>query len=255
MILCTRSNKKAFALSIVLWIVAALLFGIATLSVLSKDTFSLTKGVNSKLKTQLMAEDVLEALKFYVITADYTHRSLINNNLSDFDYIFPNEMILDNRWYKVGENIQIRIMDTSAMLNILKTSPQTIGTLSTTEHNRQKRYVINDSITDWKDKDNSVSLNGAEESRYRAIKGVKYKIRNSAAIQHVQELKLINGIDSMDEDEWQNLKNRLYYGNGNVANLTLADSKYMAYLLGINESEAEALADSREVDLEKFVKF
>lgn len=252
--LYTQLTKKAFALSIVLWIVAALLFGIATLAVLSKDTFSLTKGVSSKLKTELIAEDILESLKFYILTADYDNTSFINSTLNDFEYIFPDKIMLDNRWYKIGENVHIRVQDTSSMLNVFKTPPEAIAALATTASQKQKRYVITDSITDWRDKDNIVSLNGAESSRYELIKGKKFKIRNSEAVQHKEELRLINGIDSMSEPEWNQLKERLYYANGSVVNLALVDSRYLAYLLKITESQAESLVKIQEEDITKFIK-
>lgn len=247
-------NKRGFALSIVLWIVAALLFGISTLALLSKDTFTLTKGVNAKLKTELVSEDVLESLKFYVLTADYDNISFKNSALDDFKYEFPSQIVADNRWYNIGKNVQLRLKDTSSMLNVLKTTPSTIAGLATDSSQRQRRYIISDSITDWKDSDNVVSLNGAENSRYMQKNGDKFKIRNSGAIQHREELRLINGIDSMSEEEWISLKSRLYYGNGNVANLSLMDSKFLAYILNLDESKAESLIKIREEDIDKFIK-
>lgn len=254
MIRFIRLSRNGFALSIVLWIVAALLFAIAFLALLSKDTLYLTKGIDAKLKTQLMAEDVLEVLKFYVLTADYDNVSFKSSNFEEFTYTFPSQIIADNRWYSLDNNISIRVQDTSSMLNVMKQNPNTIANLATTSSQRQLRYVIEDSLTDWTDKDNVVSLNGAESSRYELKANVKYKIRNSKAIQSSEELRLINGISDMKVEEWQALKERLYYGNGTVVNLCLIDEKYLAYLLNINESEASALIQSREDDMPKFIK-
>ena len=247
-------NKKAFALSITLWIVAALLFAIATLATLSKDSFYLTKGLNDKLKTQLIAEDVLESLKFYVLTANFDSASFKTAIFDDFKYKFPHQIVADNRWYIIDENISLRVQDTSNMLNVMKTSPVTIANLATNSEQRQLRYVIEDSINDWKDKDNIVSLNGAESSKYELQANLKYKIRNSVAIQNEEELRLINGISAIEEQKWKILKTKLYYGEGNIANLALVDANYLGFLLNINESQANALIQTRKTNMAKFIK-
>lgn len=247
---CIHLNKKAFALSIVLWIVAALLFGAATLALLAKDTFLLTEGVEAKLKTQLMVEDVLEAFKFYELTADFDNNSLINPNLNDFKYNFPTKMIVDGRWYKVGDNVELSITDASSLLNTMKTSSELIASIVGSD--RQEIYTIGDSIKDWRDKDNIVSLNGAEASKYELQNSAQFKIRNSNSIQSVDEFRLINGIDKLTDSRWNDLKDRFFYGNGCVTNLSLIDSKYLSVLLHINTSKAESLIQEREINIDKF---
>jgi hypothetical protein len=201
-----------------------------------------------------MAEDVLEAIKFYAITADYDNNSLINNSLNNFRYKFPEKIVVDSRWYQLDENISIRLQDTSALLNVLKPSVKRIAELATTNEQRQLRYVIADSIKDWIDKDNFVQLNGAESSIYELQKNVEFKIRNNPDIQNIQELRLINGIDLLNEKQWEDLKEKLYFGNGAIPNLSLIDAQYLAYLLNISDSYAETLINIRENDLQKFVE-
>jgi len=248
------SRKRGFALSIVLWIVAALLFGIATLSSLSKDTIGLSKGLQKKLKTELTAEDVLESFKFYLLTASYDNNSLQNATLDDFRYKFPKKLIVDGRWYAISRDINISITDVSALLHVNYASPKSIAFILTDNDQRQLRYTIADSLKDWKDKDNSVSLNGAENSKYELQKGVNYKIRNNPAIQSVAELRLVNGIDAIAEKKWKKLKQNFYYGNGSAINLTLISAKYLAYILKLNSIEANALVNVRKQDLQKFIE-
>lgn len=249
----TQLNKNAFALSIVLWIVAALLFATAMLSILAKDTQSLTQGIDNKLKANLIAEDVLEILKFHVLTSDFDSSSFKIQSINNTNYIFPSQLILDNRWYEITEHIQIRVQDTSNMINVMKTKPESIAFLVTKDSQRQLRYIIQDSINDWRDKDNIVSLNGAEASRYELKKHVKYPIRNSQAIQSVDELRLINGLDTLSTDNWNIFKEKLYYGNGVVTNLTIADARYLAFLLNINDSQATSLIKIRNTDMQRFI--
>lgn len=250
----TQITKNGFALSIVLWIVAALLFGIATLATLAKDNQLLTSGVHQKLKTQLIAEDILESLKFYILTADYDSSSFINTNLSNIKYKLPDKITVDNRWYSINKNIQIRIQDTSSMINVLRIPEKLIAFIATKKEQRQLQYVIADSIKDYKDTDNVVSLNGAESSTYERIKNVNYKIRNSPALQHPQELRLINGIDTLNNEKWEQVKDKLYYGRFSSANIMLIDYRYLSYILKIDESYAKLLIDIRNNNTDKFIK-
>lgn len=247
-------NKNAFALSIVLWIVAALLFGVAMLSTLSKDTLTLTKGVDEKLASQLIAEDILEYLKFYIPTANYDSNSFINSALDSIPYGLPNQLIVDNRWYDINESVKIRLQDTSALINVFYIDGKKIANLATTALQRQERFVINDSIKDWTDSDNVVSLNGAEASRYELQEGVNFKIRNSPALQSIEELQLIRGVDTLKDDEWNKLKDRLYYGSGAMVNLSLIDANYLAYLLAIDISKANTYINLREVNMIEYIK-
>lgn len=249
----TPLNKNAFALSIVLWIVAAILFATAMLATLAKDTHSLTKGIDSKLKAQLRAESILEILKFHILTSDFDNNSFKIIHIKNTQEQFPPQIIADGRWYSIGDKIQFRIQDTANMINVMKTRAKSVASLITKDQERELRYTIEDSLKDWRDKDNVVSLNGAESSYYALEKLVKYPIRNSKAIQSVDELRLIKGFDTMSTKRWNAIKQKMYYGNGNVANLTIVDAKYLSYLLKINKSQADALIQLRKKNLNKFI--
>ena len=248
----TQSSKKAFALSLVLWIVAALLFGAATLALLSKDTLTLTKGVKEKLHTKMVANDVFEALKFYVMTADYDNNSLYNSALENFKYKFPKHLIVDGREYKLSKNIEISVTDTSMLVNVLTASAESIAYLATSPSQTQLRYTIEDSLKDWRDKDNVVRLNGAEASRYDAA-SLSYTIRNANAVQNPEELKLVNGFRSMSPEAFNTFSEKLYYGVGSPANLALVDSKHLAYILALDATTAQTLVAIREENLLKFI--
>lgn len=247
-------KKKAFILSIVLWIVAALLFGTVALATLSKDTLFLTRGLNDKLYSELIAEDILEILKFYITTAEHDYISYKNSLLKDINYNLPDRLIADGRLYELGKNIKIRLHNTSGMVNILNPNAKLIASLATTKTQRQERYTIEDSINDWVDSDNAVSLNGAEQSRYDANQDVNYKVRNSQAIQSIYEFKLIKGIKDLSVNEWNELKNRFYFGNSSVVNLAIVDAKFLSSVLNINLSKALDYIKLREDNLDKYMK-
>ena len=252
--LSSQTTKKGFILSIVLWIVVVILLGITTIAFFSKDVLTLSNGLKNKLETQMVSEDILELLKYHITTSDYDHISIISNNNVYSKYKFPTKLILDNRWYSITKDIRIRIQDTSSLANIITNSPKTLATLATNDSQRQLFYTIKDSLKDWKDKDNVVSLNGAELSTYQLHKEGDFKPRNNGAIQDTNELRLINGIDTLSHKQWESFKKRIYYGNPSLVNLSLVDKRYLSYLLRIREDDAQTLIDIREKDMTSFIK-
>lgn len=252
---CTRcSSKNAFVLSIVLWIVASILVGVTAIAMFSKDSVSLSRKLNDKLQTRLLAQSVLEALKFYIATANFDNNSLMNSNFTNFAYKLPKKIVLDGRPYLVDKNTTIQLQDTSSLVDVLTYPSDIIAFLATTPTQRALRYTISDSIADWRDTDNTTRLNGAENSTYKFKKKVTYKARNANAIQDTQELRLINGIATLPEPQWQKLKNILYYGRTGGVNLALINSHYLSFLLQIDDSYAKTLTDIRDKDMNKFIK-
>ena len=169
-----QQSKKGFALSIVLWIVAALLFGIATIASYSKSSQNITSQLISKLETQLIANDILEYTKFYIMTADFDFISFHTNLLANTKYNFPSRLIVDNRWYLVSKNVKLRLLDLTGAINVNKTSPDLIAKYVALESGKNIKNKLLDTLLDWKDKDNAMRLNGAEINSYRVKKNKTY---------------------------------------------------------------------------------
>jgi len=248
---CFRRTRSGFALSIVLWIVAALLLGIAFIVSLSKDNLALTKRLHNKLDSRLEAESILEALKFAILTSDYDNSSLLI--IDNLPYKFPKKIILDGRKYKISKEITISLQDASSMLKVTYPDANMIALLATKNNEREFLYTIKDSINDWMDEDNVVRLNGAEKSFYNLKKGVDYGPRNSPALQSVEELRLINGINSLSSKRWNDLKKYLYFGDGATVNLSLITPSYLAKILKLDFYEASVLHRYEASDFNKFV--
>ena len=241
------SNKKAFAFSITLWIVASLLLASVVILRFAKNEVEVSSGLNSKLQTTLMAESVLESLKFYVPTADYTSISLKNELLLNTKYPLPSEIIVDGREYNITKNITISLKDTSSMLNILRSSSIAVAYALTSKDNEELFPILKDSLADWVDRDNVPNVNGAEQSRYRNI-----IVRDSKAIQDIHELKLIKGFDKVNIET---IKENLYYGRGSTVNLMLINnSRYLAYFLETDESFMKSMLELRKSEPKKFMK-
>lgn len=241
--------KKAFALSIVLWIVLAMVFGITALSLFTKDTLSLTKALDQKLHTRLEAESLLQKLIFYTATASYNYTSLLNTTIPGL----PQSIHLDGTSYQDG-NSTFRITDTSALLNVMFASSKDILSLLPSTVSHQHRYEIKDSLKDWKDKDDIPLLNGAEFSAYENRQGKPYRPRNALNIQDSNELRLINGFDKLSKASWNILRSKLYYGDGTTENLMLMNASRLSALFNIRDSQAQALVKIREKEPSEFIK-
>ena len=245
-------SKNAFALSIVLWIVAALLLGIAFVLNLSKDSLMLTKGVQDKLVAREKAQDYLEVVKYYVMTANFNSFKLIND-VSIANYKLPKEIILDGRDYNLSKNITLSMRDTSSMINLFYPNEQIIAALAS-QGNSALYYTIKDSIKDWIDADSKVSLNGAEETYYRKEKHVLYKPRNYPALESVDELRLIKGIDTLSQKQFNRLKTYIYSSQkGAVVDVALVDANYLSKLLHIDKETAQGIINYKYNNFAKFV--
>jgi hypothetical protein len=248
-----KGTRNAFALSIVMWLVAALLFGIATLTRFSKDTTTITKILEDKLETRLEAEDILELLKYYITTSNYDSISFINNKekIGTKDYKLPRKLFLDGRVYKLSKNVTISIKDTSALLNLNYPKFVLISKMATDESEREKRFTISDSIYDWIDKDSAPHLNGAEESYYKIVNEKEYVPRNVPILQDIEEMHIIKGID---KEAWNRIKKYIFFGTSGRINVALIDNLFLQNLLDLSPFEREYFQKTKLQDIKKYIQ-
>ena len=245
-------TRSGFALSIVLWIVAALLLGIAFVLNLSKDSLELTKGVQEKLIAREQAQNYLEAIKYYIMTANFNSYKLTNNT-PILTYKFPKEIVLDGRDYNLSKNVSLSMRDASSMVNIFYPNEEIIADLAS-QGNDTLYYTIKDSIKDWIDSDSKVSLNGAENSYYTKQKNVLYKPRNYPAIQSVEELRLIRGLDTLSQKQFDNLKTYIYSSQkGTLVDLALVDATLLSKILHVDLDIAQKIISYKYNNYNKFV--
>ena len=245
-------SKNGFALSIVMWIVAALLLGIVLILTLSKDSLTLTKGVQDKLSARLQAQNYLEVVKYYVMTANFNTFELIND-VSMSTYKLPSKIVLDGREYKLNKNVTLSMRDASSMVNLFYPNGQIIAALAS-QGNNALYYTIRDSIKDWIDTDNEISLNGAEDAYYKKERNVLFKPRNYPALQSVDELRLIKGIDTLSQKQFNRLKTYIYSSqSGAVVDFALVDANYLSKLLHLDKEEAQEIINYKYSNYAKFV--
>jgi len=245
-----QNKKNAFALAIVIWIVAALLLGIAFIMNLAKDNLKITENLDEKLQTHLETLSFLEVLKYAMITSNYDSQSILLQESLPFD--LPKQLILDGRKYNIGKNIEFSLQDSSGQLSVFHPNFELIARFTTDD--REKYFTIKDSIWDWIDKDNIVRLNGAESSFYKFKRSVSYGPRNYSAIQSMDELQLINGLYDLDKKEWDKVKSFMSIEGSPSLNVVLMKKKLLKKLLNLNSTEIDIIEAYKKTDIKKFYR-
>jgi hypothetical protein len=249
-----KRTRPAFALAIVLWIVAALLLGVAFLSALTRHNLELTRELDDKLQAHLLAQSVVEDLKYYILTSRFDNISL-SGDLNVSGFRFPARIVLDGRSYRLG-TVRFSLKDLSSGIDVFYPDSAFISRLLTSPRERTRRYTIQDSILDWTDRDNFVRLNGAERAYYELTLHRPYGPRNDLGIQSVDELRLIHGVREVDPALWARSKRHFYTKDrGARYNLALFDEDQLAALLDLNFLEAHDLKRYRETDLGKYIAY
>jgi len=248
-------KREAFALAIVLWIVVALLLGSAFIAYMARGELDLSAKLNDKLISKLEANSIFEKLKYYIMSANFDFTSLIatpetKEALGDF----PAKIVVDGRWYKI-KNGYFSIRDLSSMVGLYHPNSEIVARLLANGDD-MRYHTIRDSLLDWIDRDNFVHLNGAEESFYRLEKDVVYRPRNNFAIQSVDELRLVRGVDTISKAKWQELKKELYWKvNRYPYNLFLIDDKLLKLLFNLNFLELDNLKRWKQEEPRKFSSY
>ena len=205
--------RKAFSLSISLFISAVLLaFSIYFLSV-SKTNVSNALKLNKKLFLFLQTKSYLEKVKFYIGSGEFKNFYVINKVSG-----LPNRLRLDGTKVEINNTI-IKLQDTGGLLNVLY--PNFTFLKNFLEENNTD--VMIDSFRDWLDWDEYVRINGAESFYYKSI-GAKYVPRNKNFIAFKDELIDIRGWKNYDKYE----KFFVFVPRSGYNFLTMPDSLLMA---------------------------
>jgi len=217
--------KKAYALSIILWIVAGMGSITIFLATIAKDRVDISSKIEDKLKAQLKAQETLEIIKFYSSTGKFRFNKIINSHLEDLN--IPNEIYIDGRETIINDT-NISIMGSGGLYNLLFLDGERVGK----EIDRDNANIIKDSIYDWVDDDIFMKLNGAEDDYYRTISNDNYEARDKRAIQDIEELKLIKG---MNIDKLEKIKDDFIYARTHKNNLSVISKNRFKYIMNLSD--------------------
>jgi len=233
--------KKAYALSIVLWLVAAMGAITLFLSTFAKERIAIATGIENKLKATLQAEEMLDLIFFYGSTGQFYLNQINNTQMKDLN--LSDKLSIDGRKLSINHS-KVELTDGGALYHLLFPYTQIIAK----ELNNE--YIIKDSIYDWMDDDIFMKLNGAEDDYYRQISDDGYEARDKRAIQDVSELYLIKGINKA---KLHSIKDDFLYTWSMRSNLVTINPQRLQYILNIPQVAMEEIIMLKEENLIEFI--
>ncbi len=233
--------QKGYALSIVLWIVAAMGAIALFLSSLAKDRIHIAQGIDNKIKATLKAQESLDLMLFYGSTGKFYINQMLNAQLEDLN--IPNALYIDGRTVVLNES-NVTLTDGGALCNLLFPYGESIG------KELGEESVFKESLYDWIDEDTFLQLNGAEDDYYSQISDNGYESRDKQAIQDVAELGLIKGID---KQKLAPIKKNFLYTWAIRINLATATDEKLYALLDLPKETIEELLMLRQTDMMQFI--
>jgi len=190
-------NSRGVALIMVLWVITILTVVVLEFSFAMRTEVNITKNFKEELQLYAIAEGGVQRAIAELILKHDTRAQQIRKTAKT-EEVAPErkEWVADGRPYPLqfdqGE-CELRIMSEAGKININTISEMTlrklIGNLGL---DGEKRDVVVDSILDWRDPDDFIRINGAENDYYQSLKE-PYRCKN-ANLDSIEELLLVKGV-------------------------------------------------------------
>jgi hypothetical protein len=243
--------KKGFALALTLWIVA--MMSLASVMYLSygKRTVDKIKKLEQKLQAIFESESTLEIIKFYGMTGEFSSNKINNALLSKIFPAFPKEIFIDNRKVVWGKQT-ILLQDTAGLIGSSDVEALSNYLIFNEKVSKDKKVIIRDSIKDWLDEDNRVSLNGAERLFYQS-RGYNYSPRNQTYLASIDEFFLLRGFFDSNINK-SRFKSKLVKSNYVFRNVLTMDLIVLSQVYELSKIETEQLKKAKQESIDIFFK-
>jgi general secretion pathway protein K len=190
-------NSRGVALIMVLWVITILTVVVLEFSFAMRTEVNITKNFKEELQLYAIAQGgVQRAIAELILKHDARVQQLRKTMKTEEVTPEKKEWVPDGRPYVLpfdqGE-CELRIMSEAGKININTISEMTlrklIGNLGL---DVEKRDTVVDSILDWRDPDDFLRINGAENDYYQSLKE-PYRCKN-ANLDSIEELLLVKGV-------------------------------------------------------------
>jgi general secretion pathway protein K len=190
-------DSRGIALIMVLWIVTILTVVVLEFSFAMRTEVNITKNFKDGLELYAIAQGgVQQAIAELILKHDPRVQQLRKTMKTEEVTPEMKEWVPDGRPYALqfdrGE-CELRIMSEAGKININTISEtalrKLIGNLGL---EAEKRDVVVDCILDWRDPDDFVRINGAEDDYYQSLKE-PYHCKNGN-LDSIEELLLVKGV-------------------------------------------------------------
>jgi hypothetical protein len=149
-------NRKAFSLSITLWMSAALIAGSVYFLKINKENVTIASSLDDKLLSSIEMYSTLELLKHYLILGKFDKNKIKIGKQQFFPFSLP----IDSTPFKYKHST-IMLQDTAGLINTMYPYPVAPYAIKILKGEEQFE-IANDSLLDWIDSNDFHKVNGAE---------------------------------------------------------------------------------------------
>jgi general secretion pathway protein K len=231
-----KLRHNGFALVLVLWVLSLLTIMAGSFALTIRRESTITAGIKDNAGAIAAAEAGIAFAEMMLLHSEQNKRWRADGNIYEVDF---------------GETkIRLRILSEGGKIDINKANQQLLQSLmAQAPVDEEQQAKIVGAILDWRDQDDSLSIDGAEKDEYRKA-GLKYQPRNKP-FQTLQELQMVLG---MDERVFNWIEPIItVYGGQPQVDLKQAPTKVLKLLPGVDANMVEnflaARLDSAKNDL------
>jgi general secretion pathway protein K len=231
-----KSAQHGFALVLVLWVLSLLTIMAGSFALTMRRESTIVAGIKDNAGAVAAAEAGIAVAEMMLLHPDQNKRWRADGNLYQLDF--------------GNTQIRLRLLSEAGKIDINKADlPLLQGLMAQAPVEEELQTKLIGAILDWRDPDDLLSIDGAEQKEYRDA-GLKYQPRNKP-FQTVEELQMVLGVDERVFN-WLEPIVTVYSGQAQV-NLKLASSKVLNVLpsldAGLIESFIAARLDNAKNDL------
>jgi hypothetical protein len=238
-----RARCEKGSILIITLVVMAMAAGLASYVVgLSKRTIGNAGMILDKLQCRIEAGSRLEEIKFLFASGQFGAAHVTVTPFGDAD---PKQSSWSLRGdpVRVGNSL-VEVYDTGRKPALNKLSPAGMKRLFVAGGmDANMAAAVSEGFRDWIDGDNLKHLNGGEADYYRREKRYGYGPRNSPAVQAVEEVRLLRGLEGSEVAG--RVAGSLYLFGGGDFNVNTASPEMMEVVLNIPARQARDLAALR----------
>jgi general secretion pathway protein K len=190
-------DSKGIAFIMVIWVITILSVVVLEFCFAMRTEVNITRNYQEELQLYAAAEGgVQRAIAELILKHDSRMQQMRRNPKEGEALAEYIEWVTDGRDYKVpferGE-CAVRVMGEGGKVNINRVTDTVLRKIvSSLGLEGEARDVVVDSILDWRDPDDFIRINGAENDYYRSLKD-PYDCKNGN-LDSVEELLLIRGV-------------------------------------------------------------
>lgn len=190
-------NSRGVALLMVLWVITILSVVVLEFCFAMRTEVNLTRNYQEQLQVYSAAQgSVQRAIAELILKHDPRMQQLRRAAKEEEIPAENKEWVTDGREYRVtfeGTEAGVRVMGEAGKININRVSDATLRKIMTALGlEGETRDIVVDSILDWRDPDDFIRVNGAENEYYQSLKE-PYDCKNGP-FDSVEELLLVRGI-------------------------------------------------------------